>query len=448
MRGQNDALCFSHNGVCTWGEFAADVASFRSLIATPTHICNMFPGRYDFMVGFAAALLNDQITVLPSSAASEAIIAAQKDARHTIMLGDAVSDVEIGERIAQVPRDGSSIDPAETVLALGRSNAEVHVFTSGSTKQPLKHVKNWAALAGGAALTEKILHDLGSSPGTCAIIGTTPHQHMYGLEATILTGLAFGHCVYEKTVFYPADLESAVTLARDVGFERLVLVSSPAHLKYLEPVILATPQICCVVSATAPLSSVQASRLEARGDLPVLEIYGTTETGSLAERRTVQTDEWEPLDGFVLEEHSQGCMANASYLPAPVLLGDAIELTSNGRFRLRGRLGDMVSIAGKRTNLAALNAILLETKEIRDGIVLRHATDDGDVIAVVVVLDQEAGITEAEARTAIRREFRKHVDPIFLPKRIGFTDMLARSKTGKITKSELKSLMRIVGINE
>jgi acyl-coenzyme A synthetase/AMP-(fatty) acid ligase len=129
-------------------------------------------------------------------------------------------------------------------------------------------------------------------------------------------------------------------------------------------------------------------------------------------------------------------------------MNDAIELTAEGRFRLLGRLGDMVSVAGKRTNLAALNAILSETDEILDGVVLRHTSDDGDIIAVVAVLDRDSGITEAQAKTAIRREFREHVDPIFLPKRIRFTDALPRSSTGKITEAERKSLMQLVGIDD
>ena len=448
MRERDDVLCFSHDGVRTWGGFAGDVEVFRQDIAEATHVCNMLPRRYDFMVGFVAAMLNDQVTVLPSAAASEAVTAAQMGAERPILLGDAPPDVAACERIAAVSHGGNTVDPARLASALDGSTSEVHVFTSGSTKDPVRHHKDWAALAGGAGLTEKILRDLGCDPGSCAILGTTPHQHMYGLEATILTGLAYGHSIYDRTIFYPADLERAASIGREVGYERLVLVTSPSHLRFLEPVILATPEICGVVSATAPLSPAQAGRLEARGDLPVMEIYGTTETGSLAERRTVHSDEWKPLDGFVLEDQPQGCMASAPYLQAPVRLGDAIELTSDGRFRLLGRPDDMVNVAGKRTNLAALNAILSETREIHDGVVLRKASDDGDFIAVIAVLDRTSDTSEAEAKSAIRRQFRKHVDPVFSPKRIEFTDELPRSKTGKIPERDMRTLMRIVGIVE
>ncbi|MEM7120268.1 MAG: hypothetical protein AAF563_03255 [Pseudomonadota bacterium] len=446
MRAQADILCFSDDRVHTWGSFSADVELFRQDIASATHVCNMLAGRYDFMVGFAAAMLNDQVTVLPSAAASQAVAAAQAGAERPLLLGDAPPDLDNCERIAAVPRSGCVGDPIALASALDGSVTEVHVFTSGSTKDPVRHFKDWAALAGGAGLTEKILRDLGCDPGSCAILGTTPHQHMYGLEATILTGLAYGHSIYDRTIFYPADLERAAEIARKVGFKRLVLITSPSHLRFLEPTILATPEICGVVSATAPLSPAQAGRLEARGDLPVMEIYGTTETGSLAERRTVRSDEWRPLDGFVLEDQPQGCMASAPYLRAPVRLGDAIEQTSQGQFRLLGRPDDMVNVAGKRTNLAALNAILSETREIQDGVVLRYPSDDGDIIAVIAVLDRASNTSEAEAKSAIRRQFRKYVDPIFSPKRIGFTDQLPRSKTGKIPERDMRSLMRIVGI--
>src|SRR3546814_2102976 len=76
VRGRHDVLCFSREGPCSWGLFAADVAAFRADIAEASHVCNLLPDRYEFMVGLAAAMLNDQITVLPSATATEAIAAA------------------------------------------------------------------------------------------------------------------------------------------------------------------------------------------------------------------------------------------------------------------------------------------------------------------------------------------------------------------------------------
>ena len=115
--------------------------------------------------------------------------------------------------------------------------AEIHVFTSGSTKTPRRHVKTWRMLAGGAALTDILLRRMGLGPGSGAVIGTTPHQHMYGLEATVFAAMAYGYAAYSPSVFYPADLETAVGRANEIGLGSLALITSPAHLRYLEDVL-------------------------------------------------------------------------------------------------------------------------------------------------------------------------------------------------------------------
>jgi len=57
------------------------------------------------------------------------------------------------------------------------------------------------------------------------------------------------------------------------------------HLRALLDAGLALAEITRVVSATAPLSARLAQDIEARCNAPVMEIYGSTETGQIASRR-------------------------------------------------------------------------------------------------------------------------------------------------------------------
>jgi acyl-coenzyme A synthetase/AMP-(fatty) acid ligase len=447
MAEPGDIVCVGNGGVVSWDAFASDIAAFRMTIAEASHVCNLFADRYAFMVGLAATLLNGQVTVLPPSLAECAVKDALHDAPAPILLGDATHGVRAGSEPRAASQARGLASTGDLVERLQRSTGEVHVFTSGSTSRPVRHLKNWRALTGGAKLTAEILQAIGCSPGTCGIIGTTPHQHMYGLEATVFACLAFDYALYTGTVFYPADLEAAVATLKAADAERIVLVTSPTHLKFLEGTILASRDICGIVSATAPLPLALAARLESRGDLPVWEIYGSTETGSLARRRTVKTEEWTPLADFVLEQQAGRCVAAAPHLPQPAPLGDAIELAANGRFRLLGRLGDMVNIAGKRTNLAALNAILTETPGLADGVVVKHQSGSDDVLAVIATLDRGENASQDTARVAIRRQFRLYVDPVFVPKQIVFVNEIRRSRTGKIPSTEIEKLLVETGIS-
>lgn len=441
-RARDAVMSFSEDGTKTWGQFAADVAQLRPRIARASHVCNALPDRYDFMVGLAAALLNEQVTVLPNAPAVGAVAGSIEGAGEPLILGGDRQHDDLAWRLPSLEAAAAQVDPAETIGALEASTTEIHVFTSGTTTQPKRNLKTWAMLKGGAVVTQVILERLGVEPGSCALLGTTPHQHMYGLEATVFAGLGLGWASHRRTVFFPADLEAALGAARESEYPRLVLITSPAHLKFLEQAILASPEICGIVSATAPLSLAQAERLEARGDLPVMEIYGSTETGSLAIRRTVEGDLWEPVVGFTLEPTDEGCLARAPHMPAAVPLGDSVTPLADGRFTLLGRVGDMVSIRGKKTTLATLNAVLAETPGLVDGAVYHTKRAGGDLLAIAAVRDTAGPLTEAELRSAIRRHFHRHLDPVFAARKIVFVDALPRSGTGKIPDAALSALFR------
>ena len=440
-----NALCFSDNGRIDWDKFAADVAALRPCIASATHICNLLADRYEFMVGIAAAILNEQETILPAAAASEAIRAALVDAPDPLILGGESRHHGAFDSLVHLPRGHDTASGAELLHALEASQTRIFVFTSGSTKLPERRIKDWRTLVGGAAVTEEILQRLDMAPGTVAILGTTPHQHMYGLEATVFLGLGLGHCAHRKQVFYPADIETAVSDVHSCGFERAVLITSPTHLKFLEPTLLESSVIRAVISATAPLPEALAERLEARGDLAVMEIYGSTETGSLAIRRTVEGNVWQPVAGFELSETTEGVVATAPHLAEACLLGDNVELFPNGKFALLGRTGDMIGIAGKRSNLSALNAILLETPHLVDGVVLRKQTADDDQLAIVAVVDPASGLSDGDMKSKIRKQFRAHVDSVFLPRKIILAETLSRTPTGKITAAETVELHKLCG---
>ena len=60
-------------------------------------------------------------------------------------------------------------------------------------------------------------------------------------------------------------------------------------------------------------------------------------------------------------------------------------------------MGDLVSINGKRTTLSALNAVLLETPGLSDGVVLRVPDHGEDRLSVVAVMNASDDLSQSEA---------------------------------------------------
>ncbi|MDT9071646.1 AMP-ligase, partial [Escherichia coli] len=75
-------------------------------------------------------------------------------------------------------------------------------------------------------------------------------------------------------------------------------ITTPFHLRTLFDEGVALEPIGLVVSATAPLPVELAHLAEARLGAPLLEIYGSTETGQIATRRSAVTQEWTLFPGI------------------------------------------------------------------------------------------------------------------------------------------------------
>src|SRR5262249_48836082 len=151
--------------------------------------------------------------------------------------------------------------------------------------------------------------------------------------------------------------------------EPRVLVSTPLHLQNLVESGVTLPAVALVLCATAPLGAEVARAVEQRFATELREIFGSTETGAIAHRRTAGGPDWPQFPGVALHPTADGTRVEAAWLPAGTALQDVVELLPDTRFALRGRNADMVEIGGKRASLADLNRRLLAVPGVRDALV-------------------------------------------------------------------------------
>ncbi|MCB1778219.1 MAG: acyl-CoA synthetase, partial [Candidatus Competibacteraceae bacterium] len=211
-----------------------------------------------------------------------------------------------------------------------------------------------------------------------------------------------------------------------------VFVTTPIHLRACVEAQLAWPELAFLISATAPLSSRLAERAELIFNAPVLEIYGCTEAGSIASRRTLEGEHWLLYDGFQLAGH---CLLGA-HLPEPTPLSDVIEVDGENRFRLLGRHEDLINLAGKRSSLAYLNHQLNEIDGVVEGVFILpdEATTAMQRLAAVVVAPK---LGERQLLAALA----ERLDPVFLPRPLIRVAELPRNETGKVTRDALLALI-------
>jgi acyl-coenzyme A synthetase/AMP-(fatty) acid ligase len=432
LRGfERDAVFARRTGSpITREAFLNDVNRLAARLPERKYLLNLCADRYRFATGFAAALLRRQTSLLPPNLTPGLI---RKMRVHYPDIYCLVDDDDAPEGIDGVrfPTLETLVSDAEVVVPniVGDHVAAI-VFTSGSTGEPVPHSKSWRSLVTSAHGEMERL-GIGAQSGMI-VLGTVPPQHMYGLESTVVLAMQGGCVLHAGRPFYASDVCTELEQTpRPRG-----LVTTPVHLRLLLAEDNALPALDFMLSATAPLSPQLAAQAEQRFGAPLYEIYGCTEAGQIATRRTIAGAEWRALPGLLLRQDQQGTWVKGGHVDRDVLLADVIELAAQDRFVLHGRTADLVNIAGKRTSLAHLNYHLNSIPGVHDGAFIAP-DQEGDrhqrLMAVVVA----PGLT-AEA---VLRALRIQVDPVFLPRPLHLVDALPRNATGKLPRESLDALM-------
>jgi len=433
--GANATFAYRQGHRISVEQFLGDVSCLSASLPDRQYLLNLCADRYRFTVGFAAALLRRQVNVLPPNETPDMIGRVVSRYPDVYCLSD--QDGTPGASSLETLRFPERLhggSPLPQVPVVTETQVAAIVFTSGSTGEPVPYPKTWGNLVR-VALAETDALGLRLQPGM-AMLGTVPQQHVFGLESTIMLTLQGGFALHARRSFYTADIRSDLaSLPRPRG-----LVTSPVHLRVLlaEPNDL--PPADFLLCATAPLSPQLAAEAEARFAAPLYEIYGCTESGAVASRRTVKTVEWCALADVALHADARGTWVKGGHVEADVLLADVIELRGRGKFLLHGRTADLVNIAGKRTSLAYLNYHLNSIDGVRDG-AFAVPEQAGEGVTRLVAFVVAPGLTSE----AVMGALRQRIDAAFLPRPLCLVDALPRNATGKLPYQELDKLARKAG---
>ncbi|MES9903041.1 MAG: AMP-binding protein [Sedimenticola sp.] len=424
-------VAYNNGCLVTYAEMFNDVATLTKRLPNEKYQINLCENRYYFLVAFLAALRLGQTVILPPSLAEREIESIKSKHSSSYRLFDSKSNGD--SRAVYLPgilndcitEDADSINFPSQQIA-------VKLYTSGSTGDPVAHIKTWGMLYQGASLTGRMLSM--SNLKRFTLMATVPQQHMYGLETSIMLPLVLNGIVTADKPLLPGDIGSYAKELAGLSYP-LLFATTPLHISCCIKTKVDAGDIGMIISATSPLTRIVAKEAEELFSTELNELYGSTETGAIAYRHTAREESWNLFPGTELYAEQALFIVKPAHYETPVRLHDNVEITGNNSFRLLGRNSDLIKIAGKRASLGYLNAKLLEIDEVDDAVFYIPDSSTNRTVRCCAFV-----VAKALSREKLICELKERIDPAFIPRNILFVSRLPRNATGKISRENLTDL--------
>ncbi|MDX8378033.1 MAG: class I adenylate-forming enzyme family protein [Mariprofundales bacterium] len=390
--------------------------------------------RYSFSVALLATWVANKIAILLSS--------TNKEMLNNI---SAISTIayycdDVWAKISR--QDQQNLAGQETIFYFYPEQLAVRLFTSGSTGEPAMIEKTIGNLWFEVESLQQTL-DWVDSP----LVASVPAYHLYGLTFSVLLPWYLGTPLVDAM---PLHADEVVACFNQTGAK--ILITVPIHLKALMNSDVCLKHKQCIVSA-APLPVELAKIFMRKYDAHALEVYGSSETGIVAYRKQLKNEAWTCFNQVSVSVNENSLLDISSpfvYPQTPNLSknnlfcsSDKAVLHDDKHFNLEGRMDAIVKIAGKRISLLNIEQSLMRCQGVQDAVVIampaKSTVRDWAIWAVIAVEDEQYGDI-----LKIKRELRKWVDGVAIPRRMLKLTKLPREANGKLPKKSVMELFKYV----
>ncbi|MCR5414216.1 MAG: AMP-binding protein [Kiritimatiellae bacterium] len=278
------------------------------------------------------------------------------------------------------------------------------------------------------------------------IVASVPADHMYGALWRVRAPEEAGSPVEPETAISCEQLSACKG-----KYGRFVLVTTPSFLEKLVDMpdarALKGAVKAIVTSGSLLREETSNAALETFGVSP-LEIFGSTEAGTVAYRSRAQDGElWNMFPGVEGREGEGGRLEIASphAMRERLEMSDAVSFASKRRFRLLGRTDRMVKILEEFVSLPAIEQAFESHPFVSR---CRAEAMDGDVarIGALAVLSADgmnalAEQTHSSLAALLRRELIGKTGRTAFPRRMRFVRALPSDERGKLTSRDAKAAL-------
>ena len=373
--------------------------------------------HFDFVVNFLAAVFSQKNIILFTD--SKKI--------HSLKTDYILLDKTESEEIYEISDETIYSEP-------DYANTFVTLFTSGSTGIPKAIRKNFLNLfAETNDLIFEIKNNFLKQDSRLQIVTSATAYHMYGFIYWFFIVLCDckNFILNTDEIIYPdrAELKDSIFISTPSFLEEYkkydVAIDNPPHL---------------IFTAGDKLKK-EVQEYFKQFNTKIIEIYGSTETGTIAYR--YQNDYYQCFKNVEIstDETSQIIIKSPYFIEKELTLCDTVQILNSREFYLGQRTDKIVKIQEKRVNTEEIENILEDTDLIDSSYCFKHR----DKLACAAVLNNNGKSLYTDKQNGGRQAVIKYLKNFIkdksevVPQKWKFLYEIPRTQRGKIDKNKIEN---------
>jgi len=334
----------------------------------------------------------------------------------------------------------TAASPAEEGPAINADETSIIMYTSGSTGKP-KAVQQ--RLTEFEADNRFIISKWGDEFLKRKLCSTVNQHHIYGILFSILLPFTLGVPLRRRRIEFPEEMEK-------LSDTEYIIITVPAFLKRaveMEKTSGLNLKSPWIFTSGGVLKFDTAEKTNKIFGFWPVEVYGSTETSGIAWRQSVNGQEWTVFDNAKISQNQEGCLIISSpYIkdPAGFETADMVEILSDGRFLLKGRVDSVVKIEEKRISFTEIENRILQSGFASDVCVI-SLEDRRQYLAAVVVFNNKGkerfnGLEKRDINKFWSEYLLQYFENIVIPKKWRYPEAMPLDTQGKKKKETIESL--------
>jgi acyl-coenzyme A synthetase/AMP-(fatty) acid ligase len=310
----------------------------------------------------------------------------------------------------------------------------LYLFTGGSTGTPRVWSKTPRNLIMEAAYLARAFKVTSSD----IILATVPANHIYGLLYSILLPLVSGASVNVISPTYPSEILQCLEKT-----SATILVSIPAHYRALRETPIAHHHVRTAFSSAGALAEQDGLDFYNATGIAITEIYGSTETGGIAQRTRAKGETaFQPFDCVQVQINNEHLCVRSDFLSRELdrsdqgffETADRAAWAETSGFVVLGRSDGIIKVGGKRVDLAKTRETLMHVEGVGDVYVFAIPVQSGRENEIVALVQGQANVNQLVQAANL------NLPPYARPRTIKLTRQIPLTPTGKYNRDAIRKL--------